>query len=253
MKSLTSAFSSSDPGRREFLAWLVAAPALAGCTVASTDPTSSGPASAADPTTPPAGNDGHEEDEGDVAMTEDGWHSCSPTTRDAEGPYFEAGSPVRPSLRIAETNEPGVRLVVEGRLLGPDCRPLRGYSLDLWQADKDGNYFQGTRSAYRLRGKVVSDSNGRYKFETILPGRYGDASGIRPAHIHAKVLTPQGSSLLVTQLYFEGDPYLGQADYCTRSRYCNSADPKRALRLTDAVIGGVAVKRSRFDAFLSRS
>jgi len=258
MKSPTSRSSVSEPGRREFLAWLAIAPALAGCTVASRD---DAPAAASDPAAPPPPSDGHdgredeedEEDEEDVAMTEEQWTSCSPTTRDAEGPYFEAGSPVRTSLRIAEASEPGVRLVVEGRLLGPDCRPLRGYAVDLWQADKDGNYFQASQTAFRLRGKVVSDSYGRYKFETVLPGRYGDAAGMRPAHLHAKVLTPQGNALLTTQLYFAGDPYLGQADYCTRSRYCNSADPKRALRLTDGLIGGVAVKRSRFDAFLSRA
>lgn len=253
MKSLPELLSSSGTHRRDLLAWLALAPALAACSVASRDDGANG--ADTDPTAPPpaGANDGHDESDEDVAMTEEQWTSCSPTTRDAEGPYFEAGAPVRTSLRIAEPTEPGVRLVVEGRLLGPDCRPLRGYAVDLWQADKDGNYYQGALSAFRLRGKVVSDGDGRYRFETVLPGRYTDAGGTRPAHIHAKVLTPQGNALLTTQLYFSGDPYLGQADYCTRSRYCNSADPKRALRLTDGLLGGAPVKRSRFDAFLSRA
>ena len=157
-------------------------------------------------------------------------------------------------LRIAEPEEPGVRFLLEGRLRGPDCRtPLRGYTLDVWQADAAGNYYQGATSGYRLRGKVVSDSNGRFRLETVLPGRYGDAAGIRPAHLHAKILTPQGNTLLTTQIYFAGDPYLGQADYCTRSRTCNSSDPRRALTLTDAVVSGRAGKRATFNAVTART
>ncbi len=244
MKSLSS---SSSSGRREFLAWLAAAPAIAGCAAETSDPS---PASSALPSTPEAHDD--PDGDGELAVAEEAATSCRITTRDAEGPYFEPGSPIR-TLRIAEPNEPGVRLVVEGRLLGPDCRtPLRGYKVDLWQADKFGNYYDA-EDAFRLRGKIVSDSLGRYKFETVLPGRYGDSMGIRPAHIHAKILTPMGSTLLTTQLYFAGDPYLGQADYCTRSGTCNSSDAARALRLYDTTVSGTAAKRARFDAILSRT
>lgn len=255
MKPLTLSSDVRDAGRRDFLAWMLAVPALAGCTVASQE---SAPDHAGAPGAAPAGateaaNDGHDADDGDVAMTEDEWRSCSATTRDAEGPYFEPGAPMRASA-IADADEPGVRLRVEGRLYGPDCRtPLKGYVIDLWQADAEGNYYDAASSAFRLRGKVVTDSLGRYRFETIMPARYGDAAGIRPAHIHAKILTPQRNSLLTTQLYFAGDPYLGQADYCTRARTCNSGDPKRALKLVDAVVSGKAGKRATFDAFLSRT
>src|SRR5205085_11343024 len=124
--------------------------------------------------------------------------------------------------------------------------------VDIWQADKFGNYFD-PGSTFRLRGKIVSDAYGRYRFETILPARYRDAAGIRPAHIHTKVLTPLGHTLLTTQLYFAGDPYLGQADYCTRGGTCNSSDAARALRLSDTTVSGVAGKRARFDAILSRT
>jgi len=237
-----------DAGRRDFLAWMLAVPALAGCSVAASEDAE--PVAAADTTAP--GEDGEAEAD-EVGQTEQDATACLPTTRDAEGPYFEAGSPKR-VLRIAELGEPGVRLLIEGRLRGPDCvTPLRGYSIDIWQADAAGNYYQGATSAYRLRGKVVSDSFGRYRIETVLPGRYGDAGGIRPAHLHAKILTPQGNTLLTTQLYFAGDPYLGQADYCTRSRYCNSADPKRALNLTSAVVSGKAGKRAVFNAITART
>ena len=255
MKPLFHALSSAAraAGRRDFLTWMLAVPAVAGCTVASRDdapgPASSGPTSpTADPTVADAS-------EADVAQSEADLGSCRATTRDAEGPYFESGSPQR-TLRIAELTEPGVRLLVEGKLVGPDCRtPLRGYVIDIWQADASGSYSDGGAGSptYKLRGKIVSDSAGRYRFETVLPGRYGDAAGIRPAHMHAKILTPQGNPLLTTQLYFAGDPYLGQADYCTRQRTCNSSDPKRALTLSDAIVSGKAGKHATFDAYLARS
>ncbi len=225
--------------RRAFLAWLAAVP-LVGCAGASGDDEPTAPP-------PPAGDPvGSYEDE----FHEDAGVTCRATTRDAEGPYFEAGSPSR--IQIASATEPGVRLVVRGRLLGPDCRrPLAGYALDIWQADASGRYHDAVDTAYRLRGKVVTDALGNYRFETILPGRYGDAAGIRPAHLHAKVLTPAGNPLLTTQLYFAGDPYLGQADYCTRQGTCNSADPARVLRLQNRV--GAAGKQARFDAILART
>ena len=222
-----------ERSRRDFLAWLGAVPVIgaAGCASASSD-------SAAAP-------------EGD---TEEAWRSCRHTTRDATGPYFEPGSPVRAARRIASPTEPGVRLLVEGRLFGPDCRtPLDGYVLDVWQADANGSYYAAGESEYRLRGKIVTDDLGRYSLETILPGRYGDSEGIRPAHLHVRFLTPGGNLLLTTQLYFAGDPYLGDADYCTRDGTCNSGDAARALVLSDANVSGVFGKYASFNAYLPRS
>ena len=229
--------------RRDFLTWLLAAPALAAC--------SSGEDSLE------SGSDGRpiysgEGDEAPADTVEQGSHVCRATKRDATGPYFEAGSPSR--VRIAELNEPGIRLLVEGRILGPDCRtPLAGYKIDVWQADSRGTYYSAGTSSYRLRGKITSDAQGRYRLETILPGRYSDAAGWRPAHLHVSVLTPGGGTLLTTQLYFQGDPYLGAGDYCTRARVCNSADPGRILRLADATVAGKLGKQATFDAVLART
>ena len=233
-------------GRRNFLAWLAGGTALTaiGC-VTSTE----NEGGVLDPS-PYAG----EGDDGEVVeTTEQGHHVCSYTSRDARGPYFEYGSPVR-ATRLSSTLEPGVPLVVEGRLIGPNCHQLlKNYYLDIWQADNNGNYYSAGTSNYRLRGKIKTDSLGRYRFETVLPGRYGDSAGIRPAHLHVSFLTPGGNVLLTSQLYFKGDPYLGQADYCTAARTCNSADAKRHLVLSDTTLWNRAGKKATFDAYLSRS
>jgi protocatechuate 3,4-dioxygenase beta subunit len=231
----------SSRSRRDFLAWLAAVPAVAACTAETGDASHDDPS----PDEVPPGEETVDTYEQEQVV-------CRYTSRDATGPYYEPGSPVR--TRIAALTEPGVPLLVEGRLFGPGCQtPLRGYPIDVWQADANGNYYAAGQSNYRLRGKVKTDAFGRYRFETILPGRYGDAAGIRPAHLHVRMLTPLGGVLLTTQLYFAGDPFLGQADYCTRQGTCNSADPRRALTLSNQTFSGRPGKRALFNAYLTRS
>ena len=241
-------------GRRDFLAWLGAATATAavGCAAsgADEDDVLGGGAYG-------SGEDAITSKPGEPSLAE-----CRVTSRDARGPYYEPGAPYRPLL-IADEDEPGVRLSIGGRILGPDCRtPLRDYVVDVWQADAEGNYYRAGTTNYRLRGKIRADAEGRYRFETILPGRYGDAAGIRPAHLHVTFWTPGGNPLVTTQLYFAGDPYLGPKDYCTASGFCNSGDPARILTLVDAARdrdAGEGLRRARsgksatFDAIMPRT
>jgi protocatechuate 3,4-dioxygenase beta subunit len=69
--------------------------------------------------------------------------------------------------------------------------------VDLWHADDSGNY---DNDGYRLRGHQFSDAQGRFVFETIVPGRYPG----RTRHYHIKVQAP-GQKVLTTQLYFPGE------------------------------------------------
>jgi protocatechuate 3,4-dioxygenase beta subunit len=111
----------------------------------------------------------------------------------------------------------------------------------------------GDNTDFRLRGKIKTGADGRYAFETILAGRYGDSEGIRPAHIHVTYLSPGNNQILTTQMYFAGDPYLGNQDYCTREGSCNAADPNRYLQLADGLVGRIAGKKTTFDAILTRT
>jgi protocatechuate 3,4-dioxygenase beta subunit len=121
---------------------------------------------------------------------------CStPTPADTEGPFYKAGAPTRASL--LEPDARGERLVLDGRVLGADCKPVPGALLDFWQADDRGEY---DNAGFRYRGKVTADAEGRYRIETILPAEYPG----RPRHIHVKVQRPGGRTL-TTQLYFPGE------------------------------------------------
>ena len=170
----------------------------------------------------------------DAALVDGG--GCQPSQADALGPFFEDGSPAR--MMLAEAGEPGERLLVEGTLRSAArCdRGLEGYVLDVWQADAEGNYHSGP--GHRLRGRVVTGADGGFRFETIVPGRYATGGGLRPAHLHVRVYDPAGADRLITQLYFEGDPYLGEADSCGPPT-CFSDDAARVMPTEPARVGGV--------------
>lgn len=127
---------------------------------------------------------------------------CRVTPRDALGPFYKPGAPAQADLCA---NSPGGarRLTVSGRVFGmPDCKPLPGALLEVWQADETGHYSQvGSKrddAQCLLRASLTADAEGRYRYVTVLPGEYPG----RPRHIHYRVSHP-GYAPLVTQLYFD--------------------------------------------------
>jgi protocatechuate 3,4-dioxygenase beta subunit len=119
-----------------------------------------------------------------------------PTPRQTEGPYFTPNSPERTNL--LEDGMAGERIALAGYVLDRRCRPVAGALLDLWHCDAAGEY---DNQGYRLRGHQFSDAEGRFVFETIVPGKYPG----RTRHYHVKVQAP-GRDILTTQLYFPGEP-----------------------------------------------
>src|SRR5688572_19920356 len=115
--------------------------------------------------------------------------ACRRTEANIPGPFHRPGAPGR--TLIAGPDEPGERLFIRGRILGPDCvTPLTGALIDVWQANARGRYDNDDPSAppasnrYRLRGQMLTDEEGVYQFESIVPGRYLNGAQYRPAHIH---------------------------------------------------------------------
>src|SRR3984893_3576263 len=102
---------------------------------------------------------------------------------------------------------------VMGRVLNLKGEPVRNSKVEVWQANAHGRYTHpsDTNPAPldpNFEGSVAltTDSEGRYRFKTIKPGAYPiGPNTIRPAHIHFEVYGKQDR--LVTQMYFEGDPY----------------------------------------------
>jgi protocatechuate 3,4-dioxygenase beta subunit len=130
----------------------------------------------------------------------DGGFTCR-TDGDVEGPYYSPDAPEVGAL--ADDDEPGDRILITGRLVdASDCaRPLAGWTIDLWHANDAGEY---DLEGYNLRGRVVTDDDGGFVVETILPGRYST----RPVrHIHFKVWSADGVVALTSQIYFPSNDY----------------------------------------------
>jgi protocatechuate 3,4-dioxygenase beta subunit len=125
--------------------------------------------------------------------------ACGPqaelTPRQTEGPYYTPNTPMRASL--VEPGTKGERLVLTGRVVSAQCRPVAKALLDFWHCDENGEY---DNAGFRYRGHVFADAEGRFGLETIFPAIYPG----RARHIHVKVQAP-GRRVLTTQLYFPGD------------------------------------------------
>ncbi len=127
---------------------------------------------------------------------------CRVTPRDSLGPFYKSGAPSQTEL-CASGSGGSQKLIVTGRVLGmPDCKPVAGALVEVWQADARGEYTLVTRGKKDdgqclLRASIRTDGEGRYAFNTVLPGEYPG----RPRHIHYRV-SHQGYTTLVTQLYF---------------------------------------------------
>jgi protocatechuate 3,4-dioxygenase beta subunit len=119
----------------------------------------------------------------------------TPTLAQTEGPYYTPGSPERSSL--IESGTLGEPLILTGRVLTPECEPISGAVVDVWQADGQGEY---DNVGFGLRGRVTTDGEGRYTIDTVVPGVYPG----RTPHIHIKVFAPDGRELLTSQIYLPG-------------------------------------------------
>ena len=154
---------------------------------------------------------------------------CAPTQNDVEGPYYLPDAPFRTD--ISAPDEPGEQLIIRGTVLEPDCRtPIKGALIEVWQTDANGKYYY-RGEGYRMRGQLKVRGEGTYAFRTIKPGRYKIGNGFRPAHIHLKISHPMYETV-TTQLYFQGDPYVGPNDACGSG--CSSNDPRRIIGLRES-------------------
>ena len=129
---------------------------------------------------------------------------------------------VRPEdadLTRQHAGEPvGERIMVKGRVLDADGRPVRDTLVEVWQANAAGRYVDAADDHpapldpnFTGAGRCLTDAEGRYRFVTVKPGAYpwrNHENAWRPAHIHFSLFGPRLASRVVTQMYFPGDPLM---------------------------------------------
>jgi protocatechuate 3,4-dioxygenase beta subunit len=141
------------------------------------------------------------------------------TLTERTGPVFGHGllRAADNDLTAQHAGQPlGERILVHGRVLDEDGRPVRGALVEVWQANAAGRYRHKVDQHdapldpnFSGAGRLITDDAGRYQFRTIKPGAYpwgNHYNAWRPAHIHFSLFGAGILSRLVTQMYFPGDP-----------------------------------------------
>lgn len=126
-------------------------------------------------------------------------------------------SPLEADLTVQDGGEPiGERIIVRGRVVDGDGRPVRRQLVEIWQANAAGRYIHKRDQHpapidphFTGVGRALTDGDGNYEFTTIKPGPYpwrNHFTAWRPAHIHFSLFGTDFTQRLVTQMYFPGDP-----------------------------------------------
>jgi protocatechuate 3,4-dioxygenase, beta subunit len=165
------------------------------------------------------------------------------TLTEVTGPVLGEGRvlPSDADLTRQHDGEPlGERIIVYGRVLDSDGRPVPDTLVELWQANSAGRYSHAVDQHpapldpnFTGVGRCLTDSLGGYRFVTVKPGAYpwrNHENAWRATHIHFSLFGRAFVQRLVTQMYFPGDPLFYQdpiynaVPAAARSRMISSFD-----------------------------
>lgn len=159
-----------------------------------------------------------------VTLLNSGRHGGIQTEAALLGPFWRDHAPATPNGgSIVRSPTPGPALFVTGRMTDPDGEPLPGVEVDVWHSSPSGFYENQDpdQAQMNLRGRLVTEADGRFRFRTVLPSGYpvptdGPTGELlraqrrhpyRPAHLHVMGYKP-GWRTLITQVFVADDPNL---------------------------------------------
>ncbi|MFZ0210660.1 MAG: dioxygenase [Roseiarcus sp.] len=157
-----------------------------------------------------------------VCLLNNGDGGATETSQSVLGPFWRLNSPqVANGGTIVRSDTPGDPLFVSARVVDRAGEPIAGAEVDVWHASPVGLYENqdAEQAEMNLRGKFVTDSEGRFWFSTVkmvgypipidgVVGRMLDTQHRqpnRPAHLHALIFKP-GFKVLISQVYDPMDP-----------------------------------------------
>jgi len=111
----------------------------------------------------------------------------------------------------------GPRISIRGRVLEEGNRPTKNTILEIWQPDARGIFrhpldprCSQADPGFRGWGRARTDAQGDYRFLTVLPGGYSEASPetspLRRPHINVMILAIGLTRRLVTTIFFADAP-----------------------------------------------
>lgn len=145
------------------------------------------------------------------------------TITELTGPQFDASALGKFDYDLTKNGSSGgdpigERLIVTGRVLDENSKPVPHAMVEVWQANAAGRYIDSEDNHeapidpnFLGAGRIITGKDGEYRFLTLRPGAYpwcNHHNAWRPPHIHFSIFGPNMMTRLVTQMYFEGDPLL---------------------------------------------
>ncbi len=136
------------------------------------------------------------------------------------GPFFayaltpeSYGYPGIAGPRIASPDAATAPIVVEGRVLDGAGAPVTDALVEIWQADPAGRYGRVRGEGFFGFGRCGTDREGRFRFETVKPGRVAGPGGRLMAPHLLVCLTARGLlNHLFTRIYFGDEEEANRAD-----------------------------------------
>lgn len=164
-----------------------------------------------------------------ISSAVDDIHLCLPpgaTPSARTGPFYRPDAPLIAMDGTLSRDGKGAPLAVSGQVVALDGRAIGGAQIEVWHANDDGLYENqepDLQPEFNLRGRLVADAQGRFRFRTIKPGGYRIPTGgpvaallsrlglplDRPAHISFRV-TAKGYRTLTTHIFDQADPAIGR-------------------------------------------
>jgi protocatechuate 3,4-dioxygenase beta subunit len=162
------------------------------------------------------------------ALVEDMAHPVPPgaTPQTVAGPFYRADVPQTPQGADLCLDGRGETLSATVTVRALDGSAVAGAAVEAWQANGEGLYENqepDLQPEFNLRGRFVTDQEGRVRFRSVRPGGYRlpsdgpvgqlfDRLGLaieRPAHLHFRVTAP-GFQTLVTHVFDRDDPAIAR-------------------------------------------
>src|SRR5215470_11474466 len=121
--------------------------------------------------------------------------SLRATASQTVGPFFAIGMSWFTGQALVGPETKGQRVAIAGRMLDGDGKPVVDGILEIWQADADGRY---GAPGFRGFGRLATDGEGRFRIDTIKPGRAGGQAPHLAISVFARGLLRR----LATRVYF---------------------------------------------------
>ncbi len=126
------------------------------------------------------------------------------TGKDNSAEFYRPNAPFRNNLLTKDA--PVIMKINVSGIVYTDCNtPLSNALLEVWHTNDYGEY--DNSKDFNYRASLKTDAEGKYSFQTIIPGKFSHGEAYRASHINFRI-SSKNHHEIITQIYFKDDPYI---------------------------------------------